>query len=221
MLSGWADDGAQPETVGAISQPAGRAVTTPIPSAADPAPTTGPSTTEAARAPATSTTTRAVAATTTSTAAPRQVSSTTSTPPGPGTASDGAPGPACTATMFDTRLTLERATYRPGETVRGTATFTNVSGNTCWWASSTGKTEVLDPTGRSVNVAAVLIRDGFHWIPFTPGEVFTTTPTWDQQACPPDGLPMPCGQAPPGTYTMVVTEQPYGVARATFQLVAG
>jgi len=228
VLSGWADDGASPETVGAIDRPGGRAATTST-AAAPTAPTTASPPTTSSGAALTTTVpgggpsaTRAPAATTTTLpAAPREASPTTSTTvPGPGTAADGSPWPACTATMFDTRLTLERTTYRPGETVRGTATFTNVSGNTCWWASSTGKTEILDAGGRPVTSAPVVIRDGFHWIPFTPGEVFSQTPTWDQQACPPDGLPMPCGQAPAGSYTMVVTEQPYGVARAPFRLVA-
>lgn len=228
VLSRWADEGAAPETVGATGPPAGRdagtttlppdpPATTTAPPAEVPSPTSTaarPSTTRAATTPTTPTSSGSVAG-------PQPGPTTTTAPEADVAAGDGPPGPACVSTMFDTRLTLDRPTYRPGETVRGTATFTNVSGNTCYWASTTGAVEVLDGGGRATAPKAIVIRDGFHWIPFTPGEVFALNPTWDQQACPPDGLPMPCAQAPPGGYTMVVTEQPYGVARATFQLVSG
>lgn len=230
VLSGWADDGAGSETVGATGQPPARAAATGATTTAvapvDPATTTtaqgstGPLPTTA---PARSATTRGAGASanSTTTVPPAQEATTTTSPGLTDAGTDGPPGPACVSTMFDTRLTLDRATFRPGDTVRGTATFTNGSGNTCYWASSTGKVEVLDSSGRSVAPVAAVIRDGFHWIPFTPGEVFTQHPSWNQEACPAGGLPMPCAQAPPGTYTMVVTEQPYGVAQATFRLATG
>ncbi|MFP5316860.1 MAG: hypothetical protein ACLGI2_01055 [Acidimicrobiia bacterium] len=224
VLSRWADRGALPQTVGATGQPGARTAASTTTAPADPATTT----TEAAAGPAPSTTaptpsatTRATGATASTTAPPGPETTTTTSAGADEAAADGPPGPACNSTMFDTRLSLDRTTFRPGETVRGTATFTNVSGNTCYWASTTGKVEVLDSSGRSVGPLPAVIRDGFHWVPFTPGEVFTQHPSWNQEACPPGGLPMPCGQAPPGTYTMVVTEEPYGVARATFGLVAG
>ena len=134
-------------------------------------------------------------------------------------ASRRAPGPACLPSMFDARLTLDRTTYRPGQTVQGTATFTNVSGRTCYWASTAAMVDVVGADGRSVTRAVATIADGLRWAPFEPAEVHTTTATWDQQACPPGSSPGPCAQAGPGQYTLVVTEQPFGVARAGFQLL--
>ena len=226
VLAGWADDGSGAEhTVGAAA-PAGQsaATTSPPPAGAAPA---GPeaSTTTTAPPPGGPTTTTTAATRpsppTTRAAPPETTTTTTTVTAGPDTYADGPPGPACDATMFEARLVLDATSHRPGQTVRGTATFTNVSGATCYWASSTGSVDIHDAAGRSVTYPAAVIRDGFRWIPFAAGEEFTLTPTWDQQACPPGPLPMPCSQAPPGAYTMVVTEQPYGAARAPFTLVAG
>lgn len=210
VLGRWADEGASPDSLGTLGQPGGGTVLAP-------APPHGPaSTTTPADGPATSTTRPGAASpgpADTPTTAPG--ATTTTGPPPPG----GPPGPACLPSMFDARLTLDRTTYRPGQTVQGTATFTNVSGRTCYWASTAAMVDVVGADGRSVTRAEATIADGLRWAPFEPAEVHTTTATWDQQACPPGSSPGPCAQAGPGQYTLVVTEQPFGVARAGFQLL--
>jgi len=154
----------------------------------------------------------------------RAATATTAPPPLPTTSStidDGRPpGPECEPSMFQTSLTFEKASYRPGETVRGTATFRNTSGRTCYSASYFGGTDVLDATGAQLTPGVRYVADAFEWTPMAAGESQTRSVTWDQQDC--RAQPStPCPQAPPGTYTVAELREPFGTARATVQLIAG
>jgi hypothetical protein len=147
----------------------------------------------------------------------RTVPETTTT-----TTDDGRPpGPTCERSMFEAQATFDKPAYRPGEPVKMTSTFTNVSGATCYWYAIMASWNVYDASGRQLTLNGGLVADTFQANPFARGDVHTSTRTWDQLTCTlAEAGPANCVQTPPGTYTFVDNVDPYGTARETFVLVA-
>jgi hypothetical protein len=81
-----------------------------------------------------------------------------------------------------------------------TSTVRNRSSTTCSYASYTFGSSFKDPAGRPLTGSG-LVADAFADTPFVPGQTFHHSATWDQRSCPEPT----CGQAAPGTYSVVVT----------------
>jgi hypothetical protein len=174
------------------------------------------------------TTTTVVAVTRPSTTLRRPTSSTVTTTRGAG----GAPMPTSTTTPPDrppcspslvaVEVTTDRATYRPGETVRVQATLRNQSGTACYYTSYVGGHRVTGPDGKPVLPFSMFVADAFRDTALASGATLTQSPTWDQQTCPETPFPQ-CTQAAPGTYSVTV-EWRFGgepaQASASFRLVA-
>lgn len=158
---------------------------------------------------------RPITTTTQPAAEPTTAPTTPASAPGSTSTTDPT-GPYCAPAMFEARLTTTKQTYKVGEGVSGTATFTNTSGQTCYFASTDSGFDVLDATGASVTLNVRVHGDTFRMNPVPPGEAKTSTQNWDQMMCRP---PSPCTPASPGRYTFVVVLGPYGTARATFDIV--
>lgn len=160
-------------------------------------------------APATTTT--AVPRTTT-TAAATTVPTTTTTTADP----NAPPGPACKPSSFQATSALNKATFRPGETVTMTANYRNVSGQTCYWASQTSGYDVENAAGTKVVSGPRAVADAFRWVAMAAGETKTVQVSWDLRVCGQAG----CAPAPPGTYWIVHVNEPFGSTRAGFQLLS-
>ncbi len=179
--------------------------------------TTVPATTTTA--PSTSTTagrsTTTVRRSTSTVATTRRPGTTTAAPP-----TTGARGTACSAAQLSVEVKTDKATYRPGETVRAQATLRNRSAAPCFYASYTGAHRFEGPSGQLVRPSPVYIADAFRETELAPGATLTQNPTWDQQSCAASGSP--CSQAPPGTYTVKVSwgfSGPPVEGSTTFRLV--
>jgi hypothetical protein len=135
-------------------------------------------------------------------------------------ASPAAPPPvrrepvACAASEVLVVVVTEKATYAPGETVRGTSTLENRSTSTC-----------LLPTRaffRIENSAGTLVSSFAYTTEFRlpvaadPGKSFISSFTWDQQDCSGSA----CVQVPAGRYTAVAewTESGPYAAQSSFQV---
>jgi hypothetical protein len=166
-----------------------------------PASTTVPSSSTTLAPGRTTTTTRA---TTTSTT--RTSSSTTTTAAGP--------VPACVASMFRATVVSDRPSYRNGEVARLTATFENVSGRPCSYASNTVNSQVLDPMGRAYTPVQTLTTQNPDRIPFGAGTSQTFQSSWGVAICASATL------CYPGRYTMVIDVVPFGGGRVPVDVTA-
>lgn len=136
---------------------------------------------------------------------------------------------ACPATDIRVAASTEKASYAPGETVRGSATIENRSTSTCLLPTFSW-VEILNTAGEDVfqsssgnGYAADPRGAGGPSVKAEPGAIFTATFHWVAGNCAvpaaTSGSECP-GRFPPGTYTAVVHWGDYGgpIARTTFQL---
>lgn len=198
-------DGAERAVIGSSGSTSTEPTTTLAPTTTDAPTTTGPSTT--------------VARTVTTIGVPTTRRTTTTRAPAT-TVTTGATVP-CSAAQLTVEVTTDKATYRPGETVRILGTLRNRSGATCTYSSYTGSHQIDGPSGQTVRPGAVFIADAFRETPLPAAATLTQSPTWDQGVC--AATPPPCPQAPLGTYTARVAwgfAGPPVEGSATFQLVA-
>ncbi|MDQ6725123.1 MAG: hypothetical protein M3066_02975 [Actinomycetota bacterium] len=174
-----------------------------------------PSTSTSAMGPSTS------AAPTTTTRRPTTTRAPATTVPTSTTIGAPPTSPRCEDVPFAVEVTTERATYRPGEIIRGTYTMRNTSGAACVYRNVSFMQSFEDASGRAVGVSGAGHTDGFGDSAVAAGatiEVFDLV--WDQKNCSGTGA---CVQAPPGAYTASVTFIMSGTQRQgsrTFQLVA-
>jgi len=129
----------------------------------------------------------------------------------------------CSPAQFSVDVATDEATYRPGQTVRVSATLRNTSGAPCFYTNYVGEHRFTDQSGEPVRPQSMFIADFIADASLAAGATLTQGHTWDQQACSFNPFP-PCTQAPPGTYTATVGWR-FGGAPAegsvTFRLVSG
>ena len=118
-----------------------------------------------------------------------------SPPTGPPT---GDPEPApCPAADVNVTVVTEKATYAPGETVRGSSTLENASATSCLLPTR-AFFRIVDAAGRTVGSFAYTLELR-RPVNAEPGQTFTSTFTWDQKDCSGSS----CAQVPAGTYVAV------------------
>jgi hypothetical protein len=139
-------------------------------------------------------------------------------PPVPSTAIAAGAGPLAACPVADVRVTVtvEKATYAPGETARWTSTLENRSQTTCA-VSGRAFFHVEDAGGRTVGAFAHT-ADFQLPVKAEPGKTITNGFTWDQRDCSGSA----CVQVPAGTYVVVAewTEAGPYVGRGSFSIAA-
>ena len=118
-------------------------------------------------------------------------------PPAPVAPPTTAPGAAnCPSSDVRVTVTTEKATYAPGETVRGATTIENRSAGACLLPTR-GFVRIMNTAGKDVSSFAYTME---YRIPVLaePGKTFTTPFTWDQKDCSGSA----CVQVPAGTYNV-------------------
>jgi len=118
-------------------------------------------------------------------------------------------------------VTTDKATYRPGETVKVLATLRNISGAPCFYTNYVGEQRFETAAGSPIRPGSMFIADALKNSSLAPGATLTQSPTWDQQACVANPFPQ-CAPAPPGTYVVKIGWR-FGdpsEGSATFRLVA-
>jgi hypothetical protein len=116
--------------------------------------------------------------------------------------------------MFRATVATEQASYRNGDTARLTATFQNVSGRPCSYASTTVNSGVLDPMGRGFTPVQTLTTQNPDRVPFAPGTSQTFRSSWVVAIC---ASPTMCYG---GRYTMVIDVVPFGGGRVAVDVTA-
>ena len=109
----------------------------------------------------------------------------------------------CSPAQLAVGITTDKATYRPGETVKVSATLRNTSGGPCFYTNYVGEHRFTGQSGEPVRPASMFIADFIANSSLAAGATLTQSPTWDQQACSFNPL-LACTPAPPGTYTATV-----------------
>jgi hypothetical protein len=131
-----------------------------------------------------------------------------------GTPSGNPAVPACPVADVRVTVTVEKATYAPGETVRWTSTLENRSATTCA-VSGRAFFHVEDNGGRAVG-AFPHTADFQLPVKAEPGKTITNGLSWDQRDCSGSA----CVQGPAGTYVVVAewTEAGPYVGRGSFSI---
>jgi hypothetical protein len=152
-------------------------------------------------------------------------------------ASTEPPPPPCVAAEFKLTVSLEKSSYAPGETVKGSHTLEKRSAGTCLWPEWLVDFRILDGAGKDVVEAARTYGNGHSFeqppprcegrpcAPWTVGPGTVVTGHFEWESCvrswpivQPDGA---CSPFPPGTYTVIAnwTGRESGPpGRTTFQL---
>jgi len=118
------------------------------------------------------------------------------------------PGTFCNPSMMTATASTDRQSYKVGDVVRATATWTNTSGETCWYKHGYWGNWVVDPAGKIVTPQAWPPFDHGEWRAFAPGETQSHSWTWDLTVCSLSNVTV-CQPAPPGTYRMIFDYEPF------------
>ncbi|MEJ7666354.1 MAG: hypothetical protein WKG07_46000 [Hymenobacter sp.] len=89
----------------------------------------------------------------------------------------------CSPAQFAVDIATDEATYRPGETVRVSATLRNTSGVPCFYTNYVGEHRFTGPVREPVRPKSMFIADFIADSSLAAGATLTQDPTWDQQAC--------------------------------------
>ena len=131
-----------------------------------------------------------------------------------------APGPTCNPPMMTATAQTDKPSYKAGDMVRATATWTNTSGATCWYRNGYWGNWVVDATGKIVTPQAWPPFDYNEWRAFPPGETQSHSWGWDLRVCSANNT-TGCSTATPGTYKIIFDYEPFAEPAVTLQVVAG
>lgn len=154
------------------------------------------------------------------TTAPPRTTTTTTEPPTTTMTRDPRlpPGPLCDESVIERTMTFDKATYKPGDVVKVTSTYKNISAQPCYTAGYFQSFNVYDSAGKQVTQPVGAFVDTDSWVGFPAGKVETHQHEWDQLNRYDVDPPYP--QVPPGTYRLV-EHGAFGESEGTVQLIAG
>ncbi len=122
----------------------------------------------------------------------------------------------CAPSEARVTVSTEKASYGPGESVRGASTLENRSSSACLLPTR-AFFRIMNAAGKDVGSFAYTLELRMP-VRAEPGKVFTSTFTWDQLDC----AGSACAQVPPGTYTAVAdwTESGPYTGSTTFHITS-
>lgn len=85
--------------------------------------------------------------------------------------------PPCSPSRLSVEVTTDKATYRPGETVKVLATLRNISGAPCFYTNYVGEQRFETAAGSPIRPGSMFIADALKNSSLAPGATLTQSPT--------------------------------------------